>query len=63
MKVVGFDNNPKAKNITPLLTSFHVDKISLGRKLPMLLLERIANPTQVTQIIHITSKAVLRDST
>ena len=63
VKVVGFDNNPKAKNITPLLTSFHVDKISLGRKLPMLLLERIANPTQVTQIIHITSKAILRDST
>ncbi len=63
VKVVGFDNNPKAKHITPLLTSFNVDKIALGKKLTTLLLERVANPTQANQIIHIASKVIVRSST
>lgn len=63
VKVVGFDNNPKAKNITPLLTTFNVDKITLGRKLTALLLERVTNPTQANQIIHIASKVIIRAST
>ena len=63
VKVVGFDNNPKAKNFTPLLTSFNVDKIALGKKIINLLVERIANPTQANQIIHIASKVIIRAST
>lgn len=63
VKVVGFDNNPKAKHVTPLLTSFNVDKISLGKKLTTLLLERVTNPTQPNQIIHIASKVIVRSST
>ena len=63
VKVVGFDNNPRAKQFTPLLTSFNVDKIALGKKLTTLLLERVANPTQANQIIHITSKVIVRGST
>lgn len=63
VKVVGFDNNPKAAHITPLLTSFNVDKIALGRKLTTLLLDRVSNPTQANQIIHIASKVIVRSST
>lgn len=63
VKVVGFDNNPKAKQVTPLLTSFNVDKISLGKKLTTLLLDRVSNPTQANQIIHIASKVIVRGST
>lgn len=63
VKVVGFDNNPKAAHISPLLTSFNVDKIALGRKLTALLLERMANPAQGNQIIHIASKLIVRAST
>lgn len=63
VKVVGFDNNPKAKQVTPLLTSFGVDKIALGKKLTTLLLERVANPTQANQIIHVATKLIVRSST
>jgi LacI family transcriptional regulator len=63
VKVVGFDNNPKIKQVTPLLTSFNVDKIALGKKLTTLLLDRVANPTQANQIIHIMSKVIVRGTT
>lgn len=63
VKVVGFDNNPKTAHVTPLLTSFNVDKIALGRKLTSLLLERVSNPTLANQIIHIQSKVIVRSST
>ena len=63
VRVVGYDNTPKAKNVIPSLTSFNVDKIALGKKITALLQERIANPTQANQIIHISSKLIVRDST
>jgi len=63
VKVVGFDNNPKIKQVTPLLTSFNVDKIALGKKLTTLLLDRVANPTQANQVIHIMTKVIVRGST
>lgn len=63
VKVVGFDNSPKAKQVTPLLTSFNVDKISLGRKLTGLLLDRVNEPAQSNQTIHIASKVIIRAST
>ena len=63
VKIVGFDNNPKIKQATPLLTSFNVDKIALGKKLTTLLLDRVANSTQANQIIHIMSKVIVRGTT
>jgi LacI family transcriptional regulator len=63
VKVVGFDNNPKAKNLTPQLTSFNVDKVALGKKITALLQERVSNPTQANQVIHIASKVIVRAST
>jgi LacI family transcriptional regulator len=63
VKVVGFDNNPKAKNLNPQLTSFNVDKVALGKKITALLQERVSNPTQANQIIHIASKVIVRGTT
>jgi len=62
VRVVGFDNSPKAKNLTPQLTSFNVDKVALGRKITALLQDRVAHPSQANQIIYIASKLIVRGS-
>ena len=63
VKVVGFDNSPKAKNLNPQLTSFNVDKVALGKKITALLQDRVANPSQANQVIHVASKVIVRSST
>ncbi len=63
VKVIGFDNIPDCKNAVPPLSSFNVNKTVLGKRAISILLDRIANPTQANQIIHIASKVVLRSST
>jgi len=63
VKVVGFDNIPEAKNSSPPLTSFNVNKVALGKQITSILLSRIANPTQANQIIYIASKVIVRGST
>lgn len=63
VKVVGFDNTPETKFSSPPLTSFNVNKIALGKRSITILLDRINNPTQANQIIHIASKVIVRSST
>lgn len=63
VKVIGFDNMAEAKTCTPPLTSINVNKSLLGKRIISLLLDRIANPMQANQIIHISSKLVIRSST
>ena len=63
VKVAGFDNIPETKLSTPPLTSFNVNKIALGKRIITILLDRINNPTQANQIIHIASKVIMRSST
>lgn len=63
VKVVGFDNLAEAKHTNPPLTSVNVNKSTLGKRIISLLLERLANPTQESQILYITSKVVVRSST
>lgn len=63
VKVVGFDNSPKAKNLNPQLTSFNVDKVALGKKITGLLQDRVSNPSQANQVIYIASKVIVRAST
>lgn len=63
VKVIGFDNITDAKLSNPALTSFNVNKIALGKRIISVLLDRIANPTQANQIIYISSKAVVRNTT
>lgn len=63
VKVIGFDNVADAKSCTPPLTSVNVNKSMLGKRIIGLLMDRIANPMQANQIIHISSKLVIRSST
>jgi LacI family transcriptional regulator len=63
VKVIGFDNIPEAKQSSPALSSFNVNKNALGRKIITTLLDRIANPTQANQIVYVASKAITRAST
>ncbi|MDE6674688.1 MAG: substrate-binding domain-containing protein, partial [Acetatifactor sp.] len=63
VKVIGFDNVAEAKSCTPPLTSVNVNKSMLGKRIIGLLMDRIANPMQANQIIHISSKLVIRSST
>ncbi len=63
VKVVGFDNTAEAKMSSPPLTSFNVNKTSLGKRIVSILLDRVSNPTQANQIIYIASKTVIRSTT
>ena len=63
IKVVGFDNIPTAKTSVPPLTTFNVNKISLGKQITNLLFDRIANPEHPNYIIYIASKLIIRSST
>lgn len=63
VKVVGFDNTPLAKKTRPLLTTFHVNKNSLGKELVSILNKRIKNPLKSNSIIHVKSNLIIRAST
>lgn len=63
VKIIGFDNIPEAKQASPALTSFNVNKNALGKQLISVLLDRISSPTQPNQIIYIASKAITRETT
>ncbi len=61
--VLGFDNLPESKTFDPQITTFNVDKTGIGKKLLSVLLDRIAHPRQKTQIIHLQSKPIIRQTT
>lgn len=63
VKIIGYDNIPDSKRTEPPLTSVNVNKMAIGRRIVSLLFERLANPSQSNQIIHITSNIVSRSST
>ena len=63
VKIIGYDNIPDSKRTEPPLTSVNVNKMAIGRRIVSLLFERLANPSQSNQIIHITSSIVPRSST
>ncbi|HVT03190.1 MAG TPA: LacI family DNA-binding transcriptional regulator [Thermoanaerobaculia bacterium] len=48
MAVVGFDDIPIARYITPALTTVHIDIADLGRRAFQLLLDAIVHPTEHT---------------
>lgn len=63
VRVIGFDNVAESKHTAPPLTSINVNKNALGKKIISLLLDRVNNPSQANQIIHVASNMVIRDST
>ncbi len=62
-KIIGYDNIPDSKRTEQTIPSVNVNKMAIGRRIVSLLFERLANPSQSNQIIHITSNIVPCSST
>jgi DNA-binding LacI/PurR family transcriptional regulator len=61
MSIVGFDDIPAARFVTPALTTIHQPKQSLGSQAMSILLDRIAD--RVAQNVVVTPTLVERRST
>ncbi len=61
--VVGFDNAPESTECAPLITTFSVDKVFLGRETVHTLVHRIESPNIPSRIITIGADCILRRST
>ena len=61
--VVGFDGTSCAENELPQLTTFNVDKYSLGREAFRTLVDRIEHKNSPTRIIMMSCELVIRAST
>lgn len=61
--VVGFDNVPEAYSLSPKLTSYAVDKSSLGKTTMQTLIQRITFPEMPTRRISVSAKLIVREST
>lgn len=63
LSLVSFDDIPEAQYLVPRLTTASKDAVRLGREAVRLVLERIQNPNQPRQKIHIPARLILREST
>lgn len=61
--VVGFDNAPESTECAPLITTFSVDKVFLGRETVHTLVHRIESPDIPSRMITIGADCILRNST
>lgn len=63
LSVVGYDDIPAARYLTPRLTTASKDAVRLGREAVRLLLERIKAPAQPSRRIEIRARFIVREST
>ncbi len=63
VKVLGFDNIVESKRCSPLLSTIHVNKNQLGKRIINLLLNRNADPMRANEIIYVASTPIAREST
>ncbi|GIO40517.1 LacI family DNA-binding transcriptional regulator [Paenibacillus apis] len=63
VSVTGFDNIDDAFRSSPMLTTIHVPKESMGQRAVRKLLERIDCPDQIREKILVSAELVLRSST
>ena len=63
LSLVSFDDIAVAQYLVPRLTTASKDSVRLGREAVRLVLERILNPNQPRQKLHIPARLILRDST
>ncbi|WP_341282239.1 LacI family DNA-binding transcriptional regulator [Paenibacillus sp. FSL H8-0537] len=61
--VCGFDNSPESRIVEPQLTTVHIHRSEMGILAAEMLLSRIENPDRPSQITHIKTTAVFREST
>ncbi len=63
IKVLGFENTPSSKYLTPALSTINVDKTTLGKELVNTLIHKMVKPRNYSKIVYIKSKPVPREST
>ena len=63
IKVLGFDDAPEARIISPNLSSVHIHSQILGFSATQLLLSRIKDPDMNFRTMHCETNLVLREST
>jgi LacI family transcriptional regulator len=63
VSVVGYDDIPFARYLTPRLTTVSKDPVGLGREAVKLLLARIQEPDRPQQTINLPPRVMIREST
>ena len=63
LSLVSFDDIPVSQYLVPRLTTASRDAVRLGQEAVRLVLERIQNPNQPRQTLHIPARLILREST
>jgi LacI family transcriptional regulator len=63
ISIVGFDDIPEASRSTPTLTSFHIDRVSLGSEMMTALLDEIEGKEIEHKQIMVEGHLVIREST
>ena len=61
--ILGFDDSPESRIITPTLSTIHIHSQSMGYLAVRMLLSRIAAPDMYSYTIHGETTLVLRAST
>jgi LacI family transcriptional regulator len=62
LSLVGFDDTPLAKFMTPRLTTASKDAVNMGRQAVRLLLARLHDPARPRQRVEVQTKVILRES-
>lgn len=63
VSIAGFDNIPISSFITPRLTTVHQDTEAVGQEAVRLLLQRLENPEMPKQMVRLTARLLVREST
>jgi LacI family transcriptional regulator len=63
LSIIGYDDILLSRYLSPRLTTATQDIRDVGRDCVRLVLERIRNPDKPYQVIHSTSRLVIREST
>jgi len=63
INIIGFDNSPESKLCTPKLSTFNIDKTTLGINAVYLLSERMTKKKLPVKIIYMGTKFINRETT
>jgi LacI family gluconate utilization system Gnt-I transcriptional repressor len=63
LAIAGFDDLPIASSVIPTLTTVHVDRVGMGRKIAEVLLQRINGEPPPSNRIDVGFQIRERDST
>jgi LacI family transcriptional regulator len=61
--ICGFDNAPESQIVEPQLTTVHIFRDEMGILSAEMLLSRVKNPLRPSQVTHVKTTPIFRDST